>query len=398
MGENVVRRRNRRRVVIGTVAATVSALVVTSCGPTLSMITPPWSEPQAVVKSKLFGKKNVTFDEIPAIKVKEGRIQQVTVVGPDGERIGGQPVNNGSGWQIDGSELDFDTKYTVSVIALDMRGNETRTTETFRTFYPENELVASTNIEPGATYGVGMPIIMTFNSPVTNKAEIEEKLVVETNADKPVVGAWNWEGDSQVTYRPKKYWPAKTKVKIKADFKGVNAGGDFYPLDNKRETFKIGDEIIMVQDSAAKVMTVRKNGKLLRKMPSSTGKPGYETRSGTKVIMSKEQHVVMDAASLGVDEDDPEYYRLDVYWAMRVTWSGEYIHSAPWSVGSQGYANVSHGCINLAPSNATWLFNLSRIGDVLTVKNTGRSQDLGNGWTVWEESWQDWKAGSALNA
>jgi len=145
-------------------------------------------------------------------------------------------------------------------------------------------------------------------------------------------------------------------------------------------------------------MVVQKNGKTIATMPTSTGKPGHETRSGTKVIMSKEQHVVMDAATLGVSKDDPDYYRLDVYWAMRVTWSGEYIHSAPWSVGSQGYANVSHGCINVGPSNAVWLYNFAKVGDPVIVKNTGVSQDLGNGWTVWEESWKDWKAGSALKA
>lgn len=378
--------------------AVALAVGIAGCGPTLNMVTAPWSESQAIIESTLFGKKNVTFDETPIITVAEGRMTAVRVTGPEGERIGGRPVSGGTGWEIDTSELDFGTKYKVRATAVDMRGNETSTRESFKTFIPERELVASTNLQDGATYGVGMPIIMTFNEPVSNKAEIEERLEVVTDSDRPVVGAWNWEGDSQVTYRPKTYWPANTKVSLNADIKGVNAGNDAYALANKREKFKIGDEVIMIQDSLSHQMVVKKNGKTVRTMPTSTGKPGHETRSGTKVIMSKEQHVVMDAATLGVSKDDPDYYRLDVYWAMRVTWSGEYIHSAPWSVGSQGYANVSHGCINVGPSNAVWLFNYAKIGDVLTVKNTGVSQDLGNGWTVWEESWKDWKAGSALKA
>ncbi len=377
---------------------TVAAVGIAGCGPSLSMITAPWSEPQAVVKSKLFGKKNVNFDNVPVVKAVDGQIQQVTVVGPDGERVGGELTRGGSAWQIDTSDLDFGTEYTVSVVAVDMRGNPTTAVDSFRTFVPENELVATTNIDSGTSYGVGMPLIVTFNSPVANKAAIEERLNVDTNTPEPIVGAWNWENDTQVTYRPKKYWPANTKVQLNADIKGVNAGNDFYALDNKRQKFSIGRKLVMIQDSASKQMKVRKNGKTVRVMPSSSGKPGYETRSGDKVIMSKEQHVVMDAASLGVSKDDPEYYRLDVYWAMRITWSGEYVHSAPWSVGSQGNANVSHGCINLGPSNATWLFNQAKIGDPVEVKNTGRTQDLGNGWTMWEESWDEWKAGSALEA
>ncbi|MAT60280.1 MAG: hypothetical protein CMH41_01265 [Micrococcales bacterium] len=383
---------------VAAAVVTIAAVGLAGCGPNLSMITAPWSEPEAVVKSKLFGKKNVNFDNVPIVKAVDGQIQQVTVVGPDGERVGGEMTRNGSAWQIDTSDLDFGTDYTVSVVAVDMRGNQTNAVDSFRTFVPENELVATTNITTGSSYGVGMPLIVTFNSPVENKAEIEERLNVETNTPNPIVGAWNWESDTQVTYRPKQYWPANTKVQLNADIKGVNAGNDFYALDNKREKFSIARKFVMIQDSASKQMKVKKNNKTIRVMPSSSGKPGYETRSGDKVIMSKEQHVVMDAASTGIAKDDPEYYRLDVYWAMRITWSGEYVHSAPWSVGSQGSSNVSHGCINLAPSNATWLFNQAKIGDPVEVKNTGRTQDLGNGWTMWEESWNDWKSGSALEA
>ncbi len=37
---------------------------------------------------------------------------------------------------------------------------------------------------------------------------------------------------------------------------------------------------------------------------------------------------------------------------MRLTYSGEFIHAAPWSVGSQGSANVSHGCTGMSTANA----------------------------------------------
>jgi lipoprotein-anchoring transpeptidase ErfK/SrfK len=386
-----------RRTILG-VGVVALGIGVTGCGPSLSVVTAPWSESQAIIQSSLFGEKNVTFDEPPVIEVDNGRIGTVTVKDNAGDRVGGTLVDGGAGWQLDTTDMDFGTKYTVSATAVDMRGNETSVSDDFKTFVPDKELTASTNLEAGTAYGVGMPVTMSFSQPVKNKKAIEQRLHVTTDTPEPIVGAWNWESDTLVTYRPKEFWPAHTDVELFADIKGVNAGDDTYATENKREKFKIGSSFIMEQNSATHEMKVKKDGKVIRTMPTSTGGPGHETRSGTKVIMSKEDHVVMDAATLGVSKDDPDYYRLDVYYAMRITWSGEYIHSAPWSTWAQGNSNVSHGCVNVAPDNAIWLFNTAKIGDPVIVKNTGVTQDLGNGWTMWEESWNEWKSGSALDA
>ena len=388
--------RKRPLALLG-IGAGVVALTVTGCGPNLSLVSAPWSESQAVIQSSLFGEKNVTFDEAPLISVENGRITTVSVTGPDGEQIDGEPVDGGSAWKIDTSDLDFGTKYVVTANAVDLRGKETSASDSFRTFVPENELEVSTNLTDGETYGVGMPIIMTFNQPIKDRAAIEKHLLVNVDGA-PIEGSWHWDSDTQVSYRPKEYWPADSKVELDAEIKGVNAGDQVYAMQNATEDFKIGDSMILTQDSVKHQMTVTRNGKKVLTMPTSTGQPGHETRSGTKVIMTKEPYVVMDAATLGVSEDDPDYYRLDVYNAMRVTWSGEYIHSAPWSVGSQGYSNVSHGCINVSPDNAAWLMKNANIGDVVVIKNTGAEHDGndGNGWTQWNESWSDWKAGSAL--
>ncbi len=373
------------------------ALGVSGCGPTLTMVSAPWAESQAVIESALFGEKNVTFDQAPIISVENGRITTVAVTSNDGKKVGGEPINGGAGWKIDTSDLDFGTKYTVTANAVDLHGKETSASDSFKTFVPENELVATTNLTSGETYGVGMPIVMTFNQAVEDRAAIEEKLLITADGA-PIEGSWHWDSDTQVSYRPKEYWPAGSEVVLDAEIKGVNAGNQVYAMGNKTEKFDIGPSVVLTQDSTRHQMTVKKNGKVVRTIPTSSGRPGYDTRSGTKVVMSKEPYVVMDAASLGVAEDDPDYYRLEVYNAMRITWSGEYIHSAPWSVGSQGYYNVSHGCINVSPDNASWLMNTLNVGDVITVKNSGASHDGndGNGWTQWNESWSEWQKGSAL--
>ena len=58
---------------------------------------------------------------------------------------------------------------------------------------------------------------------------------------------------------------------------------------------------------------------------------------------------------------------------MRVTYSGEFIHAAPWSVGSQGYANVSHGCTGMSTANADWLYHMTVRGDVVEYVGTDRA-------------------------
>lgn len=43
------------------------------------------------------------------------------------------------------------------------------------------------------------------------------------------------------------------------------------------------------------------------------------------------------------------------------------MHAAPWSVNSQGFENVSHGCINLSTENARWFYDNAKIGDPVIV-------------------------------
>ena len=147
-------------------------------------------------------------------------------------------------------------------------------------------------------------------------------------------------------------------------------------------------------DAQSHTATVFRDGERVRTMPITTGKAGFETRSGVKVIVSKERTRLMDAATGGTDPSDPEYYRLEVEYAMRVTYSGEFLHAAPWSVGSQGSANVSHGCVGMSTANAQWLYDLSNVGDVVEVTGTSNPQNLGNGITVWNEGWKEWLADS----
>ena len=147
-----------------------------------------------------------------------------------------------------------------------------------------------------------------------------------------------------------------TKVSVTAGINGVSAGNGSYGKDDKTGGFTVGSSTIMKADLTSHQRQVIQNGQLVRTVPISGGRPGNASRSGVKVISEKYENIVMDSATVGIPKGSPGYYRTDVKWAMRETWSGEFIHSAPWSVGSQGRANVSHGCLNVSPANAQWLF------------------------------------------
>ncbi|MYS06074.1 L,D-transpeptidase family protein, partial [Streptomyces sp. SID6041] len=153
-----------------------------------------------------------------------------------------------------------------------------------------------------------------------------------------------------------------------------------------------------VTDVAALHMTVFRDGEPIRTLPVTTGKAGYRTRGGTKVVLGKEPLVHMRGDSIGIDRRDRDYFDLKVRWATRVTWSGEYLHAAPWSLDAQGSENVSHGCTGMSTEDAAWLFATVREGDVVRVVN-GYGEPMtpfDNGFGDWNLDWPEWLRGSAL--
>ena len=109
------------------------------------------------------------------------------------------------------------------------------------------------------------------------------------------------------------------------------------------------------------------------------------------VVMTKNQ------SELFVGTDPGDSYRETVYWTQRLTIDGQYIHAAPWSVGSQGRSNVSHGCTNMSTENARWLFGITHVGDPVTVTGTEAKLQWGDGYTDWDVSFDRYRQGSALS-
>jgi lipoprotein-anchoring transpeptidase ErfK/SrfK len=203
----------------------------------------------------------------------------------------------------------------------------------------------------GAVVGVAHPVVVTFTAPVADRAAAERSIRVISPSN--WTGHFEWVDNNVVQWVPSHYWPSHTRVSV--EVQGLGTG------------FETGDALLGVASISAHTFTVSKNGEILRTMPASMGKPSRPTPIGNFSALSKERTVVMDSRTIGIPLSSPDGYRITASYAVRVTSSGVYVHSAPWSVDSQGYANVSHGCINLSPDNAAWYFNMVNIGDPINV-------------------------------
>jgi len=339
------------------------------------------------------GSDSVAPNTTVKVAATGGPISAVTVKDTKNRVVSGRISADGLSWTAS-RFLRPSMSYTVSAVAT----SGTTSKSSFSTFTPK--ITATYHVLPsaGSVVGVGMPLIVQFDSPVADaaKADVERNLSVSVSP--AVTGSWGWLDDRQVMFRSSHYWKTGTKISLKASLAGVKTGTGKYVGSDASTSFTIGSAMVSYVNMKTHHMTVYKNGKLLRTLPVSTGRPGpkTETRYGIKVIVSKEPTHIMDSTSIGIPKGTPGYYRLTTHWAMRLTWSGEFLHSAPWSVGSQGSANVSHGCTNLSPSNADWLFSVSKIGDPVKYTGSNRSIEQGNGYTLWNYSYADWHKRSAL--
>ncbi|MGI8334083.1 Ig-like domain-containing protein [Actinomadura scrupuli] len=342
------------------------------------------------------GTTDVPPDGPVTVRATDGKIQNVTVT-TKGAKVEGAMTPDATQWQSRWA-LEPATDYHVLVTALGLDGKTKTVTSDFTTLKAKKVIQAAVVApDQGEKVGVGMPVILHFDKPVANREQVEKNLEVRSTV--PVVGAWHWLDSQSLVWRTKKYWPANTKVRVIGHLTGARAAKDSYLAKNIDLNFRIGDSHITVASSKNHHQVIKKNGKVIKEMPLSMGKGGirkYTTTNGLHLTMGKEYLTVMDSTTTGCGPGCPDYYREDVYWTVRISDSGEYEHSAPWSVGSQGSENVSHGCINLSPANAIWFYHFSYRGDIVQVTGTDRELEPGNGWGYWQETWKEWLRYSAL--
>jgi lipoprotein-anchoring transpeptidase ErfK/SrfK len=318
-----------------------------------------------------------------AISVTVGKITAVTAT-TGSHTVAGTLATDGTSWHSTWA-LRPGVHYTVAVTAANKDGKTTTTTSSFRTLTPVATFTASTLLG-NQTYGVGMPISISFSSPVVHKAAVEKAIQITTS--RPVVGAWMWDGDQTLDFRPQSYWPQHTDVSFVAHFTGLEIAKGVYGTASLSQSFNIGNSLIGVTSTRTHHTKIYWKNKLYAVWPDSSGMPGDDTANGTYLTIEKGNPVLMTGQG---------YKNVPVYWSVRFTWSGNYYHSAPWSVGEQGWTNVSHGCVNLSPANAEWYYLHANPGDPITIKGSPVSGAWDDGYTEWFYSWNQLLAHSATH-
>ncbi len=404
-GRFTVRGRNRRlagrvRPCAAIATAAGIGLLVAACaggsgsGPSAGQGGPRASaSAAAVAASELrITPSNGSHDVNPSsgitVTATQGKVLKVTVRGSGGTVSGGLS-DSGKVWHSKWT-LGVSQTYTVIATGTDGSGQTIENLSTFRTLTPAQTFSTEIYEGSGQTYGVGMPIMLIFSQPITNRAAVERSLQLTTS--KPVIGAWYWDGDEHLDFRPRDYWPANTTVSFDGHLNGIEGAKGVYGTADLTQTFNIGNSVIAVASTTTHFTQIYINGVQTYDWPISTGRDTLPTPDGSYLSVEKNNPVRMIG---GGAPGSAGYYDELVYYAVRFTFSGDYYHSAPWSVVDQGTTNVSHGCVNLPPEDAQIYYNLAIPGDPITVTASTAAGKWDDGWTEWFLTWSQYLKGSA---
>jgi lipoprotein-anchoring transpeptidase ErfK/SrfK len=336
------------------------------------------------------GSGNAAPNQGITVTAAEGKLSKVTVT-TSGDPVSGTMNAAGNVWHSTWA-LDVAQSYKVMATATGTgaagtAGQSVTRTSSFKTLNPSQTFTTEIYEASGQTYGVGMPIILYFNRQITDKAAVERALQITSS--KPIVGSWYWDYPCNMAvtcayFRPESYWEPGTTVSFTGHLNGVEGAPGVYGYHTLTQSFNIGASLIVVASTVTHYMKLYQNGELIDTWPISTGRPGDNTPNGTYLTIDKGNPVDMKGPG----------YNLEVPWSVRFTWSGDYLHDAYWSVGEQGFTNVSHGCVNMPPADAETYYNMEIPGDPVTVTGSPKAGTWDNGWTMWFLPWSKYVQGS----
>mgnify|MGYP002712092231 FL=1 len=315
-------------------------------------------------------------------------LASVTMTNESGKEVEAEFNADKSEWTTT-EPLGYGRTYTVE--ARDTEGQ--KVVSTFTTLSPDATVNAYVGPLDGATVGVAQAVTIRFDSAIKDTKAVEDLIEVTTSNDTD--GAFFWLDPYEVRWRPKEYWEPGTEVGVKVNIYGQQLGSGLYGAQDSETNFTIGDKVETVIDNADKMLRVYANGELVKEFPVSLGTDNvHDTPSGTYVVGDEHEKLTMDSRTYGLALDAGGYV-TPVDYATQLSYSGIYVHSAPWAIGALGSYNQSHGCINASYDNAQWFQNYVKRGDPVVVKNTaGGTLTPYDGLGYWNLDWEQRSGGS----
>jgi lipoprotein-anchoring transpeptidase ErfK/SrfK len=411
---------SRRQVitgVVGVAAGTAMAGCASAAGarpsPSVKWVDagssfPPGGSVSATPVAVTFSPAADTGSVVPGQRVvvtaTGGTLRSVTVAA-GGRTVAGAFDADQRTWRSTG-ELAYAQTYTITASVLDASGATTQKTSSFTTLRPAGiaNFVFQANalavLNTGGTYGIGQIPIVRFSRAVGDEAAAEQAVRIETSPWVP--GKFFWLDRQTLHWRPEHYFQPGTKVTVTANMLGVHLGNNVYGARNASTNYTIGPSHIAIVDSNTHMMQVLVGGQQVKSMPCSIGKGGYTkgadgstidffTRSGPHVVLERDPTVRMTSSSYGItNPQDANFYDESVRLCLRISYSGEYTHLADWNIPDHGHRNTSHGCINLNPDDAQWMYDNWIVGDIVDVRNTPVPLPVGDGLGDWAVPWSQY--------
>ena len=391
-------------VTLGATGGSLAIALTASTEPIRLVASTPALPPHVTVVS---GPTALTTGQIPwsaplAVTVTDGVVTHVVATDAEGTTLDGAieqshlrggVAERGTGWHSYAATLLPAMAYRLVVTVEDTDGKSTVHVMTAKATKAARYLHAVISPADHAVVGVGLPVIVTLNQPITDllaRAEIQARLTVATS---PMVeGAWRWMSPSELHYRSANYWASGTQLVATANLRRLQLPDGTWGEGTHSSTWTIGRSFISTVDNTTNLMTSTLDGKVVRVMKDSLGRPGYDTLSGVHLVLEKQSSLVMDSTTTGHSVGDKDYYKETVLWTVRISYGGAFVHYAPWSVLDQGLRNVSHGCINLSPADAEWFFGQALRGDIVDIVNTGVAPNRHDpGMSDWNYTFAEWQ-------
>jgi lipoprotein-anchoring transpeptidase ErfK/SrfK len=364
---------------------------------TASTPTPKVYPPVAITTVPADGAAGVDPSLPVTVSAVNGTVASVQLTGGStgGETSGTLSTDNSS-WTSNGT-LNIDSSYQLLVQVTGQDGKTVTATANFSTLKPTKVIGVDVMWpDDGSTVGVGQPIRVQFTTyvPQEYRAEVEKACVV--SATPPVSGAWYWAEDNMMDWRPQNYWATGTQVAVALNLDGVRAGANQFGVKNHTLNFTVRDtDLQLIVDASQFTATCYINGAVARTWPIDTGMPGetFITWQGTFAVLGKGNPVDMKG-----NYGPGDTYNDLVNWATQITYSGTYVHSAPWDPTIGHRNDDSHGCIHCHPADAEWFYGKAEVGDVVQVTGTDKPAAVTNGFADWTLAWTSWLGGSSYGA